>query len=88
MGGKFRAWACAGFGWVIDDEAAGIAAVEVLFADGERPVLVLPPGLTHDESEVVFGWALTEVYEQQLGWLTMLRAVLRFSSQVGEHAAD
>lgn len=72
MGGKFRAWACAGYGWLVDEEATHAEVVDV---EGERPVLVLPPGLCAWRTEEVFGWAMAELFEQRYGWLFLLRAI-------------
>lgn len=73
MGGKQRAWACAGYGWMLDYT---VDAPMVMVAEGERPVLCLPPGLTFEESERAFAWAMTELYEQRYGWLALLRMVV------------
>jgi len=70
MGGKRRAWECAGYGWVL---VAGIDGPRVLAADGERPVLLLPVGLTAWQSEACFGWAIADLLERDQGWLALLR---------------
>jgi hypothetical protein len=80
MGGKQRVWACAGYGWLVDYT---IDHAFVLLAEGERPVLCLPPGLTFAESEREFGWAMADLYEQRYGWL----ALLRLTVQLAETAA-
>jgi len=74
MGGKHRAWACAGYGWFVDE---GAGEPEVLAVAGERPVLCLPPGLTDAESDVAFGWAMSDLLEQQGGWLALVRHTAR-----------
>lgn len=88
MGSKHRLWACLGYGWIIDDDARGVGAVELLLAEGERPVLVLPPGLSATESDLVFGWALVEAHERSHGWLATLRLALAHRVDVGEAALD
>mgnify|MGYP000947894407 CR=1 FL=1 len=70
MGGKHRAWACAGYGWMVDHT---IREPVLMLADGERPVLCLPAGLTASQSEQVFAWGIADLLEQQGGWLALLR---------------
>lgn len=71
MRGKQRAWICAGCGYFVDPAET---QARVMLAEGERPVLVMPPGLDPDEFERCFGWAMTETMEQTTGWLAVLRA--------------
>lgn len=74
MGSKQRAWICCGFAFFYDidqDEA------EVVCAAGERPILMLPYGMDAMQIERAFGWAFTDLAEQQYGWLGLLRRVSR-----------
>lgn len=74
MGSKQRAWLCCGFAFFYDidqDDA------EVLCGAGQRPILMLPYGLTATQVELAFGWAFSDLCEQQHGWLGMFRGVMR-----------
>lgn len=73
MGWKQHAWAVAGYGWLIDED---LEAPVLLCADDHCPVLCLPPGLSADESDQAFGWALADLVEQRQGWMALLRVAV------------
>ncbi len=70
MGGMQRAWACAGGRWMID---VTVDDSYLILAGGERPVLCLAPGLSIAETEKAFGWALSDLLQQQATWVGLLR---------------
>lgn len=79
-GNKHRAWAFAGYGWMVDtifDEPL------LMLADDKCPVVCLPAGLTEKEHEVLFGWAFAELIEQRRGWV----GLLRFTQILADEAA-
>lgn len=69
MRAKERAWLCAGCGWVERERDAPL----LLCAEGERPVLVVPRRWDAEQREAAFGWAATELVEQDGGWLLLVR---------------
>lgn len=73
-GSKHWAWSCAGGSWMVD---SSVPEPLLMLADGECPVLCLPPGLSAEDSERAFGWAIAELLEQQEGWLALLRLATR-----------
>lgn len=72
IGGKQRAWAVAGCGWMVD---WSVHRPFVMLAEGERPVLCLPPGLTAEDTEQAFGWAASDLKQQREGWLALMREI-------------
>lgn len=77
MGSMQRAWLCAGNGYLIDDTLDGEDDPYLLVPEDERPILALPPGRSGREYEIMFGWAMIELVRLRLGWLAVLRHVMR-----------
>lgn len=76
MGSKQRAWLCAGCGVFVDKIAA---RPRLMWAEDERPIVVIPAHYGPDEAEVAFGWAIAEMAEHRRGWLGLLRRVMIMS---------
>ena len=83
IGGKQRAWAVAGCGWMVDQSAD---TPFLMAAEGERPVLVLPPGMTSDATERAFGEAPTELRLQREGWWDLMCEIRRLAFPESEAA--
>ncbi len=74
MGGKQHAWTVNGGRWIIDQETDD---PYVMAADGEPPVLCLPPGLTPAWTEVAFGFGIADLKQQREGMLALARDLAR-----------
>ncbi len=78
MGGKQRAWTVGGGRWLIDEEAH---TAYLMVADGEAPVLCLPPALTAEDTELTFGWAISDLTQQRGGWLALVQQLARLAER-------
>lgn len=90
MGGKQRAWVCAGYRWV---ESAALECPRLLAPDDVLPLLLVPARLTWDQREAAFGWGMAELFEQRYGWLALVRVLVHLDEAVGgfmhqEQSAD
>jgi hypothetical protein len=83
MGSKERAWLCAGCGSFRDKVAS---RPRLMWADDERPILVLPASYDDEMAEIAFGWALSEMGERRLGWLGLLRRAMLLCDRDAEVA--
>jgi hypothetical protein len=82
MGPMQRLWLCAGCGYLIDETLGAEHGPYLLTPDDERPVLCVPPGRSAGEYELAFGWAMSEVKIQHLGWLETYRRLCRLLDAV------